>query len=611
MLLLLSAWLRFGVLTGLAVSIGLTAHAQLLVSSQLTQEILDYDALDGSFRGVFARTITEGFRTPGSMAARPVDGLLYVSSVATGEIWAYSTLTGEPILPAVAGGLFAPFGVAFDATGSQLYFADATSNESDFTDAVKQLDMGTGSLTIVGTDNQADLLAIAVNGSEVYATDVALDRIISFPVSGGSRSVAISTGLSAPGALLFSTPTLMLVADTGNDRVVEYSSSGGSWIFNRVVVPASAGVNAPSGLALAPDGRLTVSGRSSGDVVLVDLSTLVVSELVVPGAGGLSDPVGVTWNGDELQIASRAGNAVFFFDASGLPTGVRAEGLSASLDAGIHLSPDGSRLFVASIGGNDVIEFDFSTRARVRTFVQACPNLPLPFDIVLGPNSNLYVSCTLNSSIEHFDADDGTALGSFVLAGSGGLVSPRSLVFGPNGNLFVANGSGAILEFDGSTGGPVLPAPFINSNANGGGPLDAFGMTFRDGILYVASLQFDEIMAFDATSGAYLSTFVTSGSGGLTGPRAIAHGPAGDLYVASQSDDTIRRYDGASGAFVEIFVTAGSGGLDAPFDLVFGPSEPPKVPALMPSARIALLVTLGAGTLWRIRGHHDPLGGDS
>ena len=594
-------WNQFLGLAAITFLSSSVASAQLLVASQLGQEILAYDADDGSFEGVFARTVTKGFRTPGGLAMRSSDGQLFVSSVATGEIWSYSTTTGLPGATAVTTDLTSPFGVDIDDSGTHLYVADASGPESEFNDAVLQVDVATGVVTTIGTNSQADLVAIAVQGSDVYATDVELDRILRFPIGGGPTSVEISSGLSGPTGLLVLGPDLMLVADTDNDRVLEFTKAGGDWTLSREVLPPSGGVLAPSGLAMSPDGRLTVTGRDSGNTVLIDLSTLVTSQLVAPGAGGHSDPVDVTWYGQELQIASRGGNAVFYFDALGQPTGVRAEGLSASLDAGIHLSSDGSRLFAASIGANDVVEFDVASGARIRTFNQACPNLPLPFDSVLGSDLNLYVSCTLNSSIEYFDGVLGTSLGSFVLAGSGGLFSPRGLAFGPNGNLFVANGSGAVLEFNGTTGAPVIPGPFIDTNANGGGPLDAFGLTLHGGVLYVTSFLHDEVMAFNAITGGYQSTFVTAGSGGLIAPTASAVGPAGDLYVVSQGDNAIRRYKGSTGAFVETFVMPGSGGLDSPFDLVFLTSAPPSVPALSPGANVALALLIGLGILWWVR----------
>jgi sugar lactone lactonase YvrE len=474
--------------------------------------------------------------------------------------------------------------------------------DSEDRDAVKRLDVATGVVTTVGTNNQADFLGVTVNGSQVFATDLSQHRIIRFPVSGGNGTVVVSTGLASPAALLFPTATQMLVADGGNDRVVEYLESGGSWSFSREVLPASAGVDDPSGLALAPDGRLTVSGRQSGDVVLVDLSTLAVTPLVSPGAGGLSDPADLAWNGDTLLVASPSGNAIFYFDASGQPTGVRAKGLSASLDSGIHLSADGSRLYVASIGSNDVLEYDVASGARVRTLNAVCPNSLFPYDMATDADDRLYVSCILNNSIQRFDLTTGASLGSFVIGGSGGLVSPRSLSFGENGNLFVANGTGAVLQFDGVTGAPVAPIPFVDTDGNGGGPLDAYGLRFRASVLYVAALATDEVMAFDATDGTYLSTFVSAGSGGLGGPLALDFGPDGDLYVISTNDGSVRRYDGASGAFVGVFVAAGSGGLDGPFDLVFGSAATP-VPASQPAGRLALFALLVAATAIGMRGH--------
>ena len=93
------------------------ARAQdLLVLSRGSHEILAYDGNDGSFLRQLAETVTEGFRLPGAIAIRPSDGVLYVSSISTGEIWSYTTASGEVITPAVATGLFAPFGIDFDAS---------------------------------------------------------------------------------------------------------------------------------------------------------------------------------------------------------------------------------------------------------------------------------------------------------------------------------------------------------------------------------------------------------------------------------------------------------------------------------------------------------------
>ena len=175
-----------------------------------------------------------------------------------------------------------------------------------------------------------------------------------------------------------------------------------------------------------------------------------------------------------------------------------------------------------------------------------------------------------------------------MFGGTGGLFAPRSLDFGPNGNLFVSSASGEILEYDG-TSGSFLGA-FVDATGNGGGGSDPYGFRFHGGALYVCSFYYDAVKKYDAASGAFLSTPVASGSGGLDGPTALDFGPDGDLFVASSENDSVRRYDAATGAFVSIFVSSGTGGLNVPIDLAFLP-EPAASVAL--AAGALLLAALG------------------
>ena len=99
---------------------------------------------------------------------------------------------------------------------------------------------------------------------------------------------------------------------------------------------------------------------------------------------------------------------------------------------------------------------------------------------------------------------------------------------------------------------------------------------------FTTSLGNDQILKYDARTGAFLGSFVTPGSGGLDSPRGFAFGPDGDLYVASQQfaavdpgltfQGAILRYSGADGSFRSVFAAPVlppfTGAL---FDLVFGP----------------------------------------
>jgi hypothetical protein len=197
-----------------------------------------------------------------------------------------------------------------------------------------------------------------------------------------------------------------------------------------------------------------------------------------------------------------------------------------------------------------------------------------------------------------FDGTTGAFIDNFVASGSGGLAHGQYLVFGPDGNLYVssenaqgaATVSGEILRYNGKTGaflGTYVPS--------GSGGLDIpFGMTFGiDGNLYVASSRGQSILRYQGPSGnnpgAFIDTFVPPGSGGLLNPGGLIFGPDGkgdgrqDLYVSSSAfwiggvspaNSSVIRYDGTTGAFVDTFVSAGSGGLTLPAGLTFTETDP-------------------------------------
>ncbi len=562
----------------------------LYVASQNSASVLEYDAASGAFERVVAETISQGFQNPGGIALRPSDGVLHVSSQASGAIWRYTTATGVVIAPALKTGLYAPRGLAFDATGATLYFADPLDDDAETADSLKKLALPGGVLSVVGTSVGAEFSGVAVNGAQVFATDSEGHRVVRFPIDGGSATTVIGMGLSAPRGILFRSPTQMLIADSGSQRVLEYVLSGETWVFSRVVLPASSGVLEPCGLALAPDGRLSVTGCSSHDVVGVDLTTLAVTPLVAPGAGGLGVAKDAAWSGSTLLVASANANAVIYYDAAGNPTGVRASGVSTTLDAGIAFSPDGQRLLIVS-SLNEVVEHDAVSGALLRSFGGVCGLIPM--DVTYGPDGLVYVACSGDNGISRIDPVTGLSLGAFVLSGTGGLFYPRSLAFGPDGNLYVSSANGQVLEYDGPTG--AFPGAFLGVfvNPTPNEPVDPHGLAFHQGRLYVASNFPSEVMSYDAATGAFISTFVASGAGGLSGPTALAFGPGGDLYVTSQGNDAIRRYAGATGAFVSVFVGPGSGGLDGPFDLAFRPSAT-QIPALPPAGIGALAATIAA-----------------
>ena len=81
----------------------------------------------------------------------------------------------------------------------------------------------------------------------------------------------------------------------------------------------------------------------------------------------------------------------------------------------------------------------------------------------------------------------------------------------------------------------------------------------------------DNTVRNTGSTGAFIETFVTSGSGGLDKPWGLSFGGSGHLYVASYSTNEVLKYDKTNGNFITDFVSAGSGGLTSPRALDFGP----------------------------------------
>ena len=164
---------------------------------------------------------------------------------------------------------------------------------------------------------------------------------------------------------------------------------------------------------------------------------------------------------------------------------------------------------------------------------------------------------------------------AFVTADSNLLAGPNAMAIGPDGNWYVAGqNSDNVVRYDAVTGAMI--DEFVAA-ASGGldGPR---GLVFDpEGNLLVASGSMDCVLRYQgpagAMPGAFMDTFVDVASGGLDAPYRAVFGPDGNLYVASGATDNVLRYQGPSGVspgeFIDEFVTAGSGGLDAPTSLVF------------------------------------------
>lgn len=260
--------------------------------------------------------------------------------------------------------------------------------------------------------------------------------------------------------------------------------------------------------------------------------------------------------------------------------------------------PDGN-FYVSSLSTNQVMRYSGSTGAPLPSggnsgavFAQG-GGLSLPEGIVFGADGNLYVSGALSNDVLKYNGTTGAFIGTF--ASGNGLSSPTGLVFGPNGDLFVnSSGNNQVLEFNGTTGAFVK----VFANSSMSGPLD-LKFSPVNGNLYVSNNTSTTISEFNGTTGALITTFT---GGGLNGPAGLAFGADSLLYVSSLNTNQVLRFDPATGAFVDVFVTAGSGGLNQPDFLSFGPAAPlvPE-PSSLALAGLGLCAIVGFASRRRLR----------
>jgi len=279
---------------------------------------------------------------------------------------------------------------------------------------------------------------------------------------------------------------------------------------------------------------------------------------------------------DPLDIAGGAPDV----NGNGIPDGCEADcngnGLPDHYETSHALIPDVNANHIpdaceADCDGNAQADFldialgvhtDYD-RNTVPDDCQDCNGNLVSDWIDLERQHNLFV-LDLGDFVREYHARSGVPITNV----SGVLNDPYDAEFGSDRLLYVASfGNNSVVLVDPDAG---VATTFVASGS--GGLTGAAGIAFGpDGHLYVSSQTTDRVLRFDGSTGASLGTFVTPGSGGLSEPCGLVFGDQGNLFVTSAGDHSVKEYDGQTGAFVGSFVVPGAGGLTGPRDLVFKP----------------------------------------
>jgi sugar lactone lactonase YvrE len=526
--------------------------------------VLRYNGTTGAYISTFVSQGSGGLgfsNTQAGLTFGP-DGNLYVTSAATNQVLEYNGSTGafiQAFVSAGSGGLTFPRGLTFGADGN-LY---------------------------VNSYNPS----AGLNGVLRYQGPSGASPGSPLPSAGESWAGAAYTPIFAPQATdgggprqpLFG-PDGDLYVDGGNTQGINrYDGTTGA--FLGVFVSQGTGTQMNGrGMAFDPEGRLYVADQGNA-VHRYDTQGNSLGDLLVNSVNtSLASPIGVTFDAQgSLLIDCSNSNSVVRYDrgvvvtlsaASSTPVSVNYSTVDGSAKAGTdYYGLSGTVTFnpgqtsreillatqeTTSLDGNDNFTVQLSNPTGGATIATGTATVT-----IVDPTRSFAVADT--SAIE----GDHTAhyRGAFV-QGVNGFYGP--IAFGPDGNLYTSTTGlpglpvDAIGRFNGTTGAYMGQ---FTSGQNG----QVRHIAFHSGYLYVATVESNDVVRYNATTGAFVDVFVPPGTGGLGVPVGLTFGPDGNLYVTS-SGNAVLRYDSTTGAPLGTIVSAGSGGLSGADGMTFDPS---------------------------------------
>jgi hypothetical protein len=263
----------------------------------------------------------------------------------------------------------------------------------------------------------------------------------------------------------------------------------------------------------------------------------------------------------QIFVASLGGNTVGEFDAS---TGVP---INAALISGVNtpegVIASGGNLFVSSDGNYTVGKY---TTSGVTVNAALVSGLGSPNNIAVS-GSNLFVSNFGGGTIGEYNAVTGATVNAALITG---ITNPGGVAMSGS-NLFVVTagglpGAGAIGEYDATTGMAINAALVTGLNIPEGIVISGSNLfvvnhgTYSQGSYVAGSGSIGEY----TTSGATVNAALVSG---LNYPRQIAV-LGGNLYVTNSLAGTIGEYDATTGAPVNAALVSG---LDYPVGIAVVP----------------------------------------
>jgi len=340
------------------------------------------------------------------------------------------------------------------------------------------------------------------------------------------------------------------VADTGNNRIVQFTAAGAFYKMfgtnvNKTKVEAG-GTEAEKNLCTAASGNVCQAGTAGN----------LAGQLKAPRGIAITS-TGTIWVADtgnnRLEKFTTSGGLISTLSGEGTEPGKLKE------PSGITVAPDGS-IWVADTGNNRIEQWNNLVFIRaIGTEGSGEGQFKAPTGIEADANGGIWVVDRKNNRVEEFD-DQGSYLAQFGSTGSGSgqfaMSEKAGLAIDRKGSIWVADGGHSIVQHWTIPGYPVYNSS-IGAAGSGNGQFTQVAGIAADanGNLWAADRQANRLQKFNEKGEWQLSAGSSgAGAGNLNGPSALATDASGNVWVADTGNNRIVQFT-AAGAFYKTFGT--------------------------------------------------------
>ena len=386
------------------------------------------------------------------------------------------------------------------------------------------------SLTGLGTDTDGTIISYAWSKVSGPAGET---------ITTASSANTIVTGLTA-GVYIFRLTVTDNMGATGSDDVQVTVNT-----LPNVPPTAIAG---PDQVITLPVNQVNLSGSGTDpDGTIVSYSWTKFS-----GPGGETITTPTTANTSVIGLV--AGVYIFKLTVTDNMGAMGTDNMQVTVNSATSMGI--YDLFVASQNTNSVKRYNGITGAYMGNFVApGSGGLNAPQEVAWGPDGHMYVTGFFTPYLMKYDSANGNYLGQF--SSGYALDNPGKMTFGPDGKLYVSQWgttNNKVVRFNGTTGA------FIDEFSSiAFGPSNAMAHAWdAQGRLYVVGFASRDVKRFDV-NGNFMDVFIPTGTGAaqLKGPVELMLDNNNNLFIVDWQASNIKKYNATTGVFISVFISGG------------------------------------------------------